>query len=47
MKTRKRYLVEFRAKAVKLVLEQSLSLEEEAQRLVVPKGRWPSGWWWR
>ncbi|OHX18906.1 transposase [Chromobacterium sphagni] len=36
MKTRKKYPVEFRAEAVKLVLEQGL--KEAAQRLVIPKG---------
>jgi len=38
MKTRKSYPVEFRAEAVKLVLEQSLGLEEAARRLGIPKG---------
>lgn len=38
MKTRKTYPVEFRAEAVKLVLEQGLSLEEAARRLGIPKG---------
>jgi transposase len=32
------YTPEFRAEAVKLVLEQGLSLEEAAQRLSIPKG---------
>ena len=32
------YTPEFRAEAVKLVLEQGLSLEAAAQRLSVPKG---------
>jgi transposase len=32
------YTPEFRAEAVKLVLEQGLSLETAAQRLSVPKG---------
>jgi transposase len=32
------YTPEFRAEAVKLVLEQGLSLEATAQRLTVPKG---------
>jgi transposase len=32
------YTPEFRAEAVKLVLEQGLSLEAAAQRLTVPKG---------
>lgn len=38
MKTRKTYPAEFRAEAVKLVLEQNLSLEEAARRLGIPKG---------
>ncbi len=38
MKTRKTYPVEFRAEAVKLALEQGLSLEEAARRLGIPKG---------
>jgi transposase len=32
------YTPEFRAEAVKLVLEQALSLEAAAQRLALPKG---------
>jgi len=32
------YTPEFRAEAVKVVLEQGLSLEAAAQRLSVPKG---------
>jgi transposase len=32
------YTPEFRGEAVKLVLEQGLSLEEAAQRLSIPKG---------
>jgi transposase len=32
------YTPEFRAEAVKLVLEQGLSLEAAAQRLTIPKG---------
>jgi len=32
------YTPEFRAEAVKLVLEQGLSLEAAAERLTVPKG---------
>lgn len=32
------YMPEFRAEAVKLVLDQGLSLEEAAQRLSIPKG---------
>ncbi|WP_084612704.1 transposase [Pseudogulbenkiania sp. MAI-1] len=38
MKTRKTYPVEFRSEAVKLVLEQGLSLEGAARRLGIPKG---------
>lgn len=38
MKTKKRYPPEFRAEAVKLVLEQGLSQEAAAQRLGIPKG---------
>lgn len=38
MKTKKTYPVEFRAEAVKLVLEQGLSQEEAARRLGIPKG---------
>jgi transposase-like protein len=38
MNTRKTYPVEFRTEAVKLVLEQGLSLERAASRLGIPKG---------
>ncbi|OQS32944.1 hypothetical protein B0T45_20910 [Chromobacterium haemolyticum] len=38
MKTRKTYPIEFRSEAVKLVLEQGLSLEGAARRLGIPKG---------
>jgi transposase len=34
----KTYTPEFRAEAVKLVLEQGLSQEQAAQRIGVPKG---------
>lgn len=37
------YTAEFRAEAVKLVLSQGLSLQEAAQRIVVPKGTL-AGW---
>jgi transposase len=43
MKQNQRYTPEFRAEAVKLVLEQRLSQEEAARRLGIPKGtlgRW-------
>ena len=33
------YTPEFRAEAVKLVLAQGLTLEEAAQRILMPKGR--------
>ena len=38
MKQKQSYSPEFRAEAVKLVLEQGLSLEEAAKRLLIPKG---------
>lgn len=38
MKTKQNYSVEFRAEAVKLVLEQELSQGEAASRLGIPKG---------
>ena len=34
------YTPEFRAEAVKLVLAQGLTLEQAAQRIAMPKGRW-------
>lgn len=34
----KTYTPEFRAEAVKLVVEQGLSQEQAAQRIAVPKG---------
>lgn len=37
-KTNQTYTAEFRAEAVKLVLEQGLSQPEAAQRLGIPKG---------
>jgi transposase len=37
------YTPEFRAEAVKLVLAQGLTLEEAAQRIAIPKGRWRTG----
>jgi len=43
MKQKQNYTREFRAEAVKTVLEQGLSHEEAAQRLAIPKGtlsRW-------
>lgn len=38
MKKLQRYTPEFRAEAIKLVFEQSLSLETAAKRLAIPKG---------
>lgn len=38
MKTNQTYTPEFRAEAVKLVLEQGLSQQEAAQKLGIPKG---------
>jgi transposase len=38
MKTRQSYSIEFRAEAVKLVLEQGLSQREAADRLGISKG---------
>ena len=38
MKTNQTYTAEFRAEAVKLVLEQGLSQQEAAQKLGIPKG---------
>ena len=38
MKKQQRYTPEFRVEAVKLVLEQALSLETAAKRLAIPKG---------
>lgn len=38
MKKQQRYTLEFRAEAVKLVVEQGLSQETAAKRLAIPKG---------
>ena len=38
MKGKQDYLPEFREEAVKLVVEQGLSLGEAARRLTIPKG---------
>jgi transposase len=35
---KRKYTLEFRAEAVKLVLEQGMTLEEAADRLALPKG---------
>ena len=43
IKRSKRYPVEFRTEAVKMVLEQGLVQEEAAKRLGIPKGTL-SGW---
>jgi hypothetical protein len=37
-KQKQSYSLEFRAEAVKVVLEQGLSLAEAARRLAIPKG---------
>jgi len=37
-KQQRRYSAEFRAEAVKMVLDQGLSQEDAARRLSIPKG---------